>query len=78
VNPTYVASLVFAVGSEGIDMPIPNPANNDKIQKGRDRENILKLNVQNMKYQNGGNMIFIIFQKKQQQLIIYFFQWLMQ
>jgi hypothetical protein len=45
VNPTYVASLVFAVGPEGIDTPIPTPANNDKIQKGLDLENILKINV---------------------------------
>jgi hypothetical protein len=46
VNPTYVASLVFAVGPEGIDTPIPSPANNDKIQKELDLENILKVNVQ--------------------------------
>jgi hypothetical protein len=48
MNPTYIASLVFAVGPERIDTPIPNPAKNDKIQKVLDLENILRVNVQSI------------------------------
>ena len=62
MNPTYVESLVFAVGPEGIDTPIPNPAKNDKIQKVLDLENILRVNVQSIEVVKSWIDVCIIFE----------------